>query len=214
MRATKPPRRRAGRGLVTYSRCQTARGEDHRFVSRVFVSTFCCPCPDLPLSSSFLFANSHSLFALSYSPSPMRSGRSAGIGARVLRAPGRSCHSATQTRVNALMTGRRGAAFCAPGRRTTVCAYRAGPDLGHPASQRRDARRSTLHRGDFWAGSRFALLGQSLRARAMTSSHRHGVILTRRTATRASRGSAANRRHAGLPHPAPPNRTASGRRPS
>ena len=158
MRATKPPAPASRSRPVTFSRCQTARGE----VSPLALSSLRFAV-HVPTSRFFFFLIRHSLLLVPIHQPPMRSGRSAGIGARVLRAPGRSCHDRQA-----------GCRFLRAGSVSTVCAYRAEPDLGHPASQRRDARRSALHCGDFWAGSRFALLGQSLRARAMTSRHRHG----------------------------------------
>jgi hypothetical protein len=211
MRATDPTRRRAGRDLSCYSQCQRARGERrmemirrHRnFASRVFVSTFCCPCPDLPL---FLLFYSPIPIRYSLCPihqPPMRSGRSAGIGARVLRAPGRSCHD-RQAGCRFLRAGSAYDRLRISGRARSgapcVTATRRSP-LGAPPWRFLD-RAALCPPRAVPSGS----------CDDLQSSPR--VILTRRTATLTSRGSVANRRHAGLPHPAPPNRTASGRRPS
>jgi hypothetical protein len=190
--------------LFTMSKSPRRKADGNDSPPSIFASHgFSSLCfTDHVLPSLFLLC--YSLLATSsYSPSPMRSGRSAGIGARVLRAPGRSCHD-RQAGCRFLRAGSAYDRLRISGRARSgapcVTATRRSP-LGAPPWRFLDQAALCPPRA-VPSGS-----GEDL-----PSSPR--VILTRRTATQTSRGSVANRRHAGLPHPAPPNRTASGRRPS
>jgi hypothetical protein len=120
----------------------------------------------------------------------------------VLRAPGRSCHD-RQAGCRFLRAGSAYDRLRISGRARSgapcVTATRRSP-LGAPPW--RFLGRTAL----CLLGSPFGLVR---RPPVIATGH-----MTRRTATRASRGSVASRHHAGLPHPTPPNRTASGRCPS